>query len=229
MTDQPKAKGRISRRGMLAGVGAGGAAAVAAVVAGGGPAGAAPGDPVVQGADNNAGTAGTILRADLSGATLDVRNTVTGGGANVGLAASGDVGVDASGFDGGVVGFSSNGNGVVGRSDIGFGVVGTASDLGGIGVVASAPDEFSKTALDVRGQVHFTRSGVATVPAGASSVTVSGLKVYGSTHALATAQRSTAAWVKAAVPLPATGQLRLHLNGAAPAGGVPVAWWLLEV
>ncbi|MFB9180364.1 hypothetical protein ACFFX1_19645 [Dactylosporangium sucinum] len=224
MTQQESAK-RIGRRGMLTGLGA---AAVGASVLAAGPAGAAPGDPVVQGADNDAGAAGTILRSTAAGATFEVRNAVGVGGA-VGVKASADVGVDASGFDAGVVGFSSNGNGLVGRSDLGYGVVGAASDLGGIGVVASAPDEFSKTALDVRGQVRFARSGVVTVPAGATSATVTGLQVYASTHALAVAQRSTAVWVKAAVPVQASGQLRVYLNAAAPAGGVPVAWWLLEV
>ncbi|GAA2629660.1 hypothetical protein GCM10010399_71950 [Dactylosporangium fulvum] len=226
---QDNRKQHVSRRGMLAGLGAGGAAAVAAAVTGGSPAAGDPGDPVGQGADNNAGTTSTILRSNLTGATLDVRNTVgSSGGGSVAVKANAEVGVDANGFDAGVVGFSSNGNGVIGRSDIGFGVVGTATGPGGVGVVASAPDEFSKTALDVRGQVHFTRSGVATVPAGATSVTVSGLHIFGSTHALAVAQRNTAVWVKAAVPDQASGQLSLHLNAKAPSGGVPVAWWLLE-
>ncbi|MET7424326.1 hypothetical protein [Dactylosporangium sp. NPDC005555] len=212
---QQKPANKLSRRGILTGAGAGGVAAIAAAVTTVSPAAAASGDPVVQGADNNAGAASTVLRSTADTATLDVRNTAT-------------VAVDATGFDAGVVGYSSNGNGLIGRSDIGTGVFGAAGDLGGIGVVASAPDEFSKTALDVRGQARFSRSGTATVPAGASSVTVSGLHVFTSTRALAVAQRNTAVWVKAAVPNPATGQLRLHLNAAAPAGGVPIAWWLLE-
>ncbi|MEV4510923.1 hypothetical protein AB0K00_18370 [Dactylosporangium sp. NPDC049525] len=206
---------RLSRRGVLTGAGAGGVAAVAAAVTTTAPAAAAPGDPVVQGADNNAGAASTVLRSSADAATLDVRNTAT-------------VAVEATGFDAGVVGYSSNGNGLIGRSDLGYGVIGLAGDLGGVGVVAFAPDEFSKTALVVHGQTRFSRSGTATVPAGANSVTIAGLQVYASTRALALAQRSTAVWVKAAVPNPATGQLRLHLNAAAPAGGLPVAWWLLE-
>ncbi|GAA1503440.1 hypothetical protein GCM10009827_015590 [Dactylosporangium maewongense] len=210
-----KPSNRLSRRGILTGAGAGGVAAVAAAMTTATPAAAAPGDPVLQGADNNAGTESTVLRSTSDAATLDVRNTAT-------------VAVDATGFDAGVLGYSSNGNGVIGRSDIGYGVIGVAGDLGGIGVVASAPDEYSKTALSVRGQTRFSRSGLATVPAGASSVTVTGLHLYASTRALALAQRSTAVWVKAAVPNPATGELRLHLNAAAPAGGVPIAWWLLE-
>ena len=32
---------------------------------------------------------------------------------------------------------------------------------GGVGVVASAPDEYSKTVLAVRGQTRFSRSGTA--------------------------------------------------------------------
>jgi hypothetical protein len=211
---QQQAASRLSRRRILTAAGAGGVAAAAAVATAG-PAAAAPGDPVVQGADNNAAAASTVLRSTADAATLDVRNTAT-------------VAVEATGFDAGVVGYSSNGNGLIGRSDIGYGVIGVAGDLGGVGVVASAPDELSKTALAVRGQASFSRSGTATVPAGASSVTVTGLHVYASTRALALAQRNTAVWVKAAVPNPATGQLRLHLNAAAPAGGVPVAWWLLE-
>ncbi|WP_327001754.1 hypothetical protein OHA72_42510 [Dactylosporangium sp. NBC_01737] len=212
---QQNARNRISRRGILTGAGAGGVAAVAAAVTTGGPAAAAPGDPVVQGADNNAGADPTILRSTSDAATLDVRNTAT-------------VAVEATGFDAGVIGYSSNGNGLIGRSDIGYGIIGVAGEAGGIGIVASAPDEYGKTALAVRGQTRFSRSGTVTVPAGANSVTVTGLHVYASTRALALAQRSTAAWVKAAVPNPATGELRLHLNAAAPAGGVPVAWWLLE-
>jgi hypothetical protein len=211
---QQQSANRLSRRGILTGAGAGGVAAVAAAVITTGPAGAAPGDPVVQGADNNAGAASTVLRSTAA-TTLDVQNTAT-------------VAVEATGFDAGVIGYSSNGNGLIGRSDIGYGIIGIAGDAGGIGVVASAPDEYSKTALAVYGQTAFSRSGTATVPAGANSVTVSGLQVYATTRALALAQRSTAVWVKAAVPNPATGQLRLHLNAAAPAGGLPIAWLLLE-
>ncbi|GAA3241321.1 hypothetical protein ACFO1B_08050 [Dactylosporangium siamense] len=211
---QQNSTNRLSRRGILTGAGAGGVAAVAAAVTTTGPAAAATGDPVVQGADNNAGADTTVLRSTSGDATLDVRNTAT-------------VAVDADGFDAGVIGFSSNGNGLIGRTDIGYGVIGIAGGPGGVAVVASAPDEYGKTALSVRGQAQFSRSGTTTVPAGANSVTVSGLHLYASTRAFALAQRNTAAFVKAAVPDPATGQLRLHLNIAAPAGGVPVAWWLL--
>jgi len=183
-----------------------------------------------MGAGKDAGSTTSILHSTAAGAVLDVETPATTGGSQIAVKAHSTlgVGVDAAGFDNGVVGFSSNGNGLLGQTDIGFGVIGVAGGPGSVGVVASAPDEFSKTALSVRGQTRFSRSGVATVRANTSTVTVTGVAIYDSTRALATAQQSTTVWVKAAVPNAVAGTLTLVLNAKAPAGGVTIAWWLLE-
>ena len=98
-------------------------------------------------------------------------------------------------------------------------------------VSASVPVAGNAAALAVQGVSTFTRSNVATVPAAATNVVVSvpgGLSA--TSHVLATCQTHVASGtqpqIQAAVPNPATGKITIYLAGAAPAGGVIVAWFV---
>src|SRR6266545_4792335 len=111
------------------------------------------GDPVVQGAVNDAVDATTTLTAKFSGTTLVVNNTMGSSGSHVGA-------IEAT---------VACGNGVVGTTTVGFGVLGSADTAGGVGVVANsatATDTYGILALDVRGPARFRRCGVVQVPAG---------------------------------------------------------------
>ena len=106
------------------------------------------------------------------------------------------------------------GNGVAGRADTGTGVL-AASTNG--------------TALKVSGKARFSRSGVVTITAGTDSVSVSLAKVTASSMILATAQQSSGVSVQAAVPaVPANGKFTIYLTGNAPAGGLSVAYFVLN-
>ncbi len=131
------------------------------------------GDPVVQGAVNDAVDATTTLTAKFSGTTLVVNNTMGSSGSHVGAIeatvawGNGIVGTSTEGN--GITGHGPNGNGVVGTTNVGFGVLGSADTAGGVGVVANsatATDTYGILALDVRGPARFRRCGVVQVPAG---------------------------------------------------------------
>ncbi len=193
------------------------------------------GDPVVQGAVNDAVDATTTLTAKFSGTTLVVNNTMGSSGSHVGAIeatvawGNGIVGTSTEGN--GITGHGPNGNGVVGTTNVGFGVLGSADTAGGVGVVANsatATDTYGILALDVRGPARFRRCGVVQVPAGHSHATVTGLAIFPYTSALATCQAAAGVGVPAAVPHPAEGELEIVLDHHAPAGGMPVFWMLVE-
>jgi hypothetical protein len=106
---------------------------------------------------------------------------------------------------------NGTGNGVAGRADSGTGVL--AASTGG-------------TALKVSGKATFSRSGVATVGAGSGSKTVTLAGVTTSSMVIVTAQQNASVTVKAAVP--GTGSFRIFLTGAAPTGGLKVAYFVLN-
>ena len=211
---------KVSRRRMIAGASAVGAGVVAAAVAGAGPAQAAPGGPVVQGAVNDAGTTTTTLTSNVeAGGALVVNNNMKSSGYGDAVQAAATYGSAVKGTatrGNGVNGYATTGNGVSGGSNSGFGVVGYATGNGASGVVASASDAYSIMALDVRGPAKFRRSGVVSVPAGATWVTVTSLAIFSYTHALATCQLALGVAVSAAVPDPAAGTLKIVLTGPAP-------------
>jgi hypothetical protein len=78
----------------------------------------------------------------------------------------------------------------------------------------------------VNGRAKFTRSGVAVFAAGTASKVVTLSGVTGNSMVLATAQQNTSVSVKAAVP--AAGAFTLYLTGNAPAGGLKVAYFVLN-
>jgi hypothetical protein len=150
---------------------------------------------------------------------------------------------DTSGANNGVYGHAHNtgGSGVYGQNDgTGYGVAGRAiSTNGGTGVLGDAPigtkgigveaDSAHGTALQVNGKAKFSRSGVVTVPAGSSSQPVTLPGVNSNSMILATAQQATSISVRAAVPaVPSAGSFTIYLSGNAPAGGLKVAYFVLN-
>jgi hypothetical protein len=88
-------------------------------------------------------------------------------------------------------------------------------------------DSSNGTALSVLGKAHFSRSGRATVPAGKTSLKVTLAGATATSNVLLTMQKHAAGFtVESAVP--ASGAFTIWLNKAAPAGGIPVAWIVLD-
>jgi hypothetical protein len=119
-----------------------------------------------------------------------------------------------AGTGGGVVGFGGalSGPGVQGFS---FGL--------GPGVLAQ---NTAGNALQVEGKAAFSRSGLATVPAGMRKTMVTGVALSAQSLILATAQ-SNAGAVRSAVPDIPGGKFTIQLTKAATTD-VPVAWFVLN-
>ena len=154
--------GNTDRRGVLALIGAGGAAAMAALLGRTSGARAASGEALIIGEPNEAGDHSTQLAADVEGPAFDVVNRTTGGGLGIVAHTSGSKpaieGANCAGGDGvfgvsstpdpdgvgkgegvGVAGFSGSGIGVQGSSQSGPGVFGGSQS--GPGVMGSSKAE----------------------------------------------------------------------------------------
>ncbi len=127
--------------------------------------------------------------------------------------------VDSATIGVGVVGQSDDwgvyGSGTVGVYGFGtFGVIGESGSVnaGVLALGASATD----LALDVRGKVKFSRSGVAGVTAGNSTrvVTFAGVTANSQVMAVMKTNRSNR-WVRAVVP--AAGKFTIYLNASVTA------------
>lgn len=129
----------------------------------------------------------------------------------------------AGGSGPGVHGNSSGGEGVLGVGHTnGVHGIGGAT---GAGVLAENPS--GGVALKVTGKAVFSESGLATVPAGSHMVTVAVPGLTTSSLVLATIHKS-APGVTVESAVPASGSFTIHLNKGAPAGGLPVAWFVLN-
>jgi hypothetical protein len=170
---------------------------------------------------------GLYGEADGSDIAVSARHVSPGGTAIRGQAEAGGTGV--FGVNAGTTGIGvwgqtpGTGSAVYGEAKgPGVGVYGTSTN--GTGVVAVHTN--SGLALDVRGKAKFSRSGVVTVAAGASSRTVTLANMSAASMVLATAQQNANVSVKAAVP--ASGSFTIRLSGAAPTGGLKVAYFVLN-
>jgi hypothetical protein len=140
------------------------------------------------------------------------QSNLAGGTAVQGLTYSG-VGLDgeSSGPTGTGVQGSTSGNGTAVYGDntgaTGTGVFGDATT--GTGVLAHSTNG---TALAVNGPAHFSQSGIAIVPSGAKSATVTMAGVTTSNMILATVQQAGGFYVKYAVP--AAGSFTIAINKA---------------
>jgi hypothetical protein len=132
----------------------------------------------------------------------------------------------------GVYGTSVSGIGVVGSSATGVsgmgttGVHGTTSAKAGTGVLAE--NTAGGQALNVNGVAAFSRSGVATVPAGHSTVSKS-LPLDSASFVLATIQGNVTGLTVQGVTIVtgSPGSFTIHLNKAA-AGKTKVAWFVVN-
>jgi len=127
------------------------------------------------------------------------------------------------------VNMAANGLGVAGINA----AMGTSGSLGGwagVNAFSSKPDSF---ALNVDGRVQFHRSGIATIPAGMSSVAVGtaagfALDLFPESRVLATLQTNRGGfYVQAAVPNVSKKTVTIYLNKKAPAA-MKVAWFILS-
>jgi hypothetical protein len=119
--------------------------------------------------------------------------------------------------DFGVIG--TGGIGVLGDAFIG--VIGAATDATGVGVLATT-DVAGARSLRVEGRAEFTRSGRATIAAGASKKVVSLGGCTSSTLIIANiAANRSGRWIRAVVP--ASGSFTIYLNTSV-GSATPVAW-----
>jgi hypothetical protein len=124
----------------------------------------------------------------------------------------------------GVYGVSGEGTGVHGLTNTGTGILGEATNPGAKAIVASHSDP-AEIALAVTGKAVFSRSGIATIPMGTSSATVSGVPLTVSSIVLATVQTNNGVYVTAAVPNVPGSSFTLYINRKAPSS-TPVGWFV---
>ncbi len=129
---------------------------------------------------------------------------------------TGAIGVQGDGSDAGVLGYG------------GRGVYGLPTS-GGTGVVASGALDGTGIGLDVVGPAQFLLSGLASIAAGAKSVTVTGVSLRSGSLVLATVQNNAGASVENAIPNVAHSKITINLNKAVPAGKTAsVAWFVVN-
>jgi hypothetical protein len=204
-------------------------------------------DGNVSGLDVTANTGGRAIGGFSSGGSGLYGNGtygVWGDGTGDGVFGTGPTGVLGEGGaygvygngDTGVYGYGSDGNGVFGETAIpttsgvygqndttGFGVAGRSND--GTGVLA---DSINGTALQVTGKAVFSRSGKATVKAGATTVVVKNVALTTDSLVLATLQQVEAGiYVAGVVPSAANSKFTIYLNQA-PTGALKVAWFIVN-
>jgi hypothetical protein len=195
----------VLRIGGMAAAGTAGAAVVA--VAGATAADAAAGAKMVLGAANDAGSSVTTLSSATAEETLRVSNVANGGAIRVDSAPTATVPVIAS--------TSSSAQPAMQATGVPVGVGGAVAAAG------------NGPALSVQGVAAFSRSGIATVPAGQRVVTVNvpgGLTASSGAIAL---QQGSGALVGAAIPDPATGTLAIWTIGPRPFPS-NVAWLVFD-
>jgi hypothetical protein len=145
----------------------------------------------------------------------------------------------------GVLGISTNGVGVAGQAagttDQATGVQGLGGRRGvhgrsietgvrSIGVLAEASFP-TATALAVNGVLRATRVGRATIPAGTQVKTIPLSPLTGTSLVLAIARKASGTIAVQAVTVKTTSptSFTIRLNANAPAGGMPVAWVVIDM
>ncbi len=231
----------VARRSLLRYAAVAGAAA--GVGALGGSAGAAPGEPLVLGGANDAGTRRTRLAAKVKGATLELENSAGGPALRITDAGTGpsegqlDAGAGWLKLDGGSLVVDAIGTAIVAEAPT-HAVIATArgkeAAVWARGLRASTALRASSAtangkrygmALDVDGGARFRASGVVRIKTGSSGVDVTvGGRLAENSFVLATAQGGTAG-VLSAAPLDAN---RIHIELTGPAAdAVDVAYLVL--
>ena len=191
--------------------------AVVAVLVLAGISSASPGDPLILGLANSADTTDTSLSTTSAGNAFAVTQSGEG------------TGVYGEGGRYGVYGFStsSTGYGVYGGNNSAGGRGVSGSSIAGTGVHAEAG--VNGFALRVIGRNVFNKSGLLTIPAGATSATKTGVGPMNSgTLVLAVLQQNVAGrFVRAVVPDVAAGSFTVHLNRSV-SSAVTVGWFIVD-
>jgi len=197
------------------------------------------------GITNKGSGVGLYARADngdgLSGFSLAGGSGVVGeANAGSGVEGYGGNGVYGEGTENGVQAKGGTFGAFIEGDDYGtysrgpnYGVFGTATGASGTGIWGESTNgtgvqanSTSGIALSVTGKAKFSRSGIVTITAGTSSKSISLAGVKPSSMVLATAQQNAAVHVKAAIP--STASFVIKLTGNAPAGGLKVAYFVLN-
>jgi hypothetical protein len=193
--------------------------------------------------ENDGGGYGVSGSTSSQSETAGVWGSNLGSGPGVTGSSSSGSGVDGTG----AVGVHGSGlTGVSGSSgaSVGFGVYGSATKAGGIGVFAVGADVALKAEgrtrlngpLSVSGPARFNtrtlfaRSGMLLIPQGSSKGTRAGIALTSGSVVLATIQGNIAhVWIQGVSKVTgSSGSFTVHLNKAAPAGGVTVGWFVLN-
>jgi len=127
-----------------------------------------------------------------------------------------------------VQGTNSSGHG---QGVLGFGQTGVwgLALTGGTGVEATTALDGTGIALNAIGPTQFSLSGLATIGAGKSSVTVSGVSLRSGSLVLATVQNDAGVSVKFATPNVKKSKVTITLSGAVPTGKTAnVAWFVVN-
>ena len=197
------------------------------------------GTGVTGNSDNAAGVYGQSTNGDgVLGRSTNADGVV--GGSN------GGAGVTGTSLTGtGVFGISAGGISILGETGVGnvnpavFGESnGTGPGVrasGAVVVASTGVGAGNAAALDVHGRAAFTRSGVVTIPAGATNALTALVPggLLSTSHVLATIQvNAGTVGVRAAVPILSgtnKGKIQVFLTGAAPsvAGGFKVAYLVI--
>jgi hypothetical protein len=152
-------------------------------------------------------------------------------GSNDGKSTSGSLAGPGAGVFGigpvGVWGSSMDGIAVKGLSgNHGVGLYGNSYH--GIAVHAETEDQSDGMALFVDGRARFTRSGVATIPAGSDRIDVSVPYLFATSLVLATLQQfRSGIHIASATPKPETSTVTIRLNGTVTMA-TKVAWQVLD-
>jgi len=121
---------------------------------------------------------------------------------------------------------SGSGQGVVGYGT--SGVLGLATS-GGTGIVASEALDGTGLAFHAVGGAAFDLSGIVSIPAGATSATVTGVSLRSGSLVLATVQNNAGVYVKYAAPNVSGSKVTINLNKAVPSGKTAkVAWFIVN-
>jgi len=168
------------------------------------------------------------LHAEADGTDIAVRGVNSSAGATAVRGEAGAGGTGVKGSNTGTTGIGvwgatpGTGSAVYGQATgSGVGVYGDTTN--GTGVNARSTNG---TALNVVGKSKFSRSATVVIAAGTAARTVTLAGVTTASMILSTAQQNAAVFVKAAIP--AAGSFTIRLTGNAPAGGLKVAYFVLN-
>ncbi|MET1050379.1 MAG: hypothetical protein ABWZ55_12210 [Acidimicrobiales bacterium] len=221
--DTPSPARPTSRRGLLTGLAAGAAGALAAEVLRPGVAGAADGQPVVLGRDNQADNSTTITMSTANAGLKAVTNADDGSLVGENTAADG-YGLRGSGV---YIGVNAVGGSIGTYTVSDYGVALDALTYDGVAVKGSVAVPSLGYALETNGRVKFSSAGRIAVAAGQAKVVLSGLALSPSSLVLATLQtRKKGLFVEAAVPDLASSSATVYLNKPAPTA-VELGWFVI--